>query len=221
MLKRIIIIIVTSLMGMLLLISDVYAKNQSNVTVDVNVDIEELKKEYSLLIGNIDTYQLSDEDILVKMWLKQAKIPKIVDIKRNNTALYLYWNKINGASGYYVYKKYNNGKWHEVAHFNNNQNLCYIDRAYYSTCDTNEAFFTVVAYKNINNKRVYSLYDKKGACYIETPIIRKLNEKYIKWNKVDYADGYEIMYKEANIDKWYTIATVNNNCNQYLFQEKY
>ncbi|MBE5935048.1 MAG: SGNH/GDSL hydrolase family protein [Lachnospiraceae bacterium] len=214
MIKKVIMIIICSILGVLLWTSEVYAYDNEQES------IEEIEYRNQQLYISSQSYQLKNENLEYKLWLNYGEIPTIVDIKRNNKALYLYWNKVECATGYIVYKKLLGRDWFKVAHFTNKESLCYVDKNYYNNCVYNDAFYTVIAYKNINNMEMYSKVDKEGVCYLETPIISNLSVNNIKWNKVKYADGYEILSRNADEKSWKVINTVDENSNEYVIRSK-
>ena len=225
MLKRIIFIILTVIIGILLLTTEVYADvyttEQYNKPGPDNKYIDKVRREYAQSDPLQYNYQLGKVEKIVKLWLKKSKNTKIVDIERKNNSLYMYWNKAEGATGYYIYKKYNQGKWNEVAHITSGERLCYIDADYYESYSNLDSFYTVLPYKVINKKVIYGFYDKNGVCFLDTPVIRNLDETSITWNKVKNADGYDIMYRKVNTDKWNVIKSVDKNTNSYEFKRRH
>lgn len=71
----------------------------------------------------------------------------------------LSWKKVNGASGYVVYRKTNNGRWQIVKKITKRNITSFTDKKLSKGKKYN---YTVRAYRTVGKKNIYSGYNKKG-----------------------------------------------------------
>lgn len=71
----------------------------------------------------------------------------------------LSWKKVNGASGYVVYRKTNNGRWQIVKKITKGNITSFTDK---KLSKGKKYTYTVRAYRTVGKKNVYSGYNKKG-----------------------------------------------------------
>lgn len=127
----------------------------------------------------------------------------------NSTSIKITWNKLNGATGYYVYKK-NTDKWIRV-------------------CDTKSRSYTLTGLKSGSKINYYIVaYQKKGSSYIyskktvcsNTTTLNKVtnltaakknNSITLKWNKVLNADGYFVYGYDLKEKKWKNVKCITTN----------
>ncbi len=129
--------------------------------------------------------------------------PKIQGaISTNYNSIKLNWAKITGADGYVLYRstKQTSG-WKKVATAVGGTKTSVIDKT--AVCGT-QYYYTLRAYRNVNNAPVYSGYVKTGIAgkaVPNTPVLSKaniINNKKISltWNKIDGASGY-VVYRST------------------------
>ena len=88
------------------------------------------------------------------------KAPKLRRVKRNSAKkATLTWNKVDGANGYVVYRKTNNGSWKVVKRITKGNVTSFTDT---KLSKGKKYTYTVRAYCTVDKKNVYSGYDKKG-----------------------------------------------------------
>lgn len=88
------------------------------------------------------------------------KVPKLRRVKRNSAKkATLTWNKVDGANGYVVYRKTNNGSWKAVKRITKGNVTSFTDT---KLSKGKKYTYTVRAYCTVDKKNVYSGYDKKG-----------------------------------------------------------
>ena len=88
------------------------------------------------------------------------KAPKLRRVKRNSAKkATLTWNKVDGANGYVVYRKTNNGSWKAVKRITKGNVTSFTDTR---LSKGKKYTYTVRAYCTVDKKNVYSGYDKKG-----------------------------------------------------------
>ena len=138
--------------------------------------------------------------------IKYLAAPKL---KVSNTAssVKLEWEKVSGASSYYIYRKAGSAKsWTKVAT---------VTRNYYN--DTNiksgvKYTYTIKAY----GSKTTSGYYKTGwpIVYLKAPKISSISSKTngvnIKWNKITGASGY-IVYRNDGVNGWENVGKTTAN----------
>lgn len=88
------------------------------------------------------------------------KAPKLRRVKKNSAKkATLTWNKVDGANGYVVYRKTNNGSWKAVKRITKGNVTSFTDT---KLSKGKKYTYTVRAYCTVDKKNVYSGYDKKG-----------------------------------------------------------
>ncbi|MGN0293290.1 MAG: NlpC/P60 family protein [Lachnospiraceae bacterium] len=115
----------------------------------------------------------------------------------SNTSVNVSWKKVNGASGYYVYRKVSGGSYKKIATVKGSNNVTYKDTTAYA----GKYIYTVKAYSSSRT----SPCNTKGMT-ATTKIATPSNVKAsavdtgitVKWNTVKYATGYKVYRKAAN-----------------------
>ena len=142
--------------------------------------------------------------------IKFLSTPKLTSISNGSGKVTVKWNKVTGASGYYVYRQtYSNGKWSGW------KKVATIKNTYYN--DTNVSSgkyykYTVRAY----NGSYISYYNTTGLKikYLAAPKISSASSRrdgiLINWNKISGASGYYV-YRKAPSRDWKKIATIKGN----------
>lgn len=77
----------------------------------------------------------------------------------SGTSLELTWSKVSGAGGYVVYRKTGNGDWKKIKTITKGSTVTYTDTGLKKG---KKYTYTVKAYRVVNEKKIYSKYDKKG-----------------------------------------------------------
>ncbi len=141
--------------------------------------------------------------------------PKLTSLKNSNAKTVLTWSAVNGAKGYYVYRKTSKtGKWSKVA---NVKGTSYTDK---NVVSGKNYFYTVRAY----NGKVMSYYVTSGIAtkYLSIPKLSKTVSKKagitVSYKTVKGATGYAVYRKTAN-SKWSKIGTASGN-NKTSFLDK-
>lgn len=158
-----------------------------------------------------------------KNGIKGVALPKKPTLKTAESvdfnAIKVTWKKVDGASGYYVYRKADGEKYFkQIAEVNGNRTFTSTDL---SATTGVKYQYTVRAYRNRNGKPYAGLYDSKGvtatAC-TKAPTIKSgvstVSDKLkLTWSKVNGATGYNV-YRKLESDKSYKlIKTINGNGN--------
>lgn len=125
----------------------------------------------------------------------------------------LTWEKVNGASGYAVYRKTSGqAEYKEIKTVEGGSKTSYTDKSV--TAGTKYAY-VVRAYNNVNGGKVWSANSNQVTA---TPAIAapskvtvtntSYNSMTIKWNKVSGADGYKVLRATSLKGSYKTVATV-------------
>lgn len=158
-----------------------------------------------------------------KNGIKGVALPKKPTLKTAESvdfnAIKVTWEKVDGASGYYVYRKADGEKYFkQIAEVNGNKTFSSTDL---SATTGVKYQYTVRAYRNRNGKPYAGSYDSKGvtatAC-TKAPTIKSgvstVSDKLkLTWNKVNGATGYNVYRKLENDKSYKLIKTINGNGN--------
>ena len=158
-----------------------------------------------------------------KNGIKGVALPKKPTLKTAESvdfnAIKVSWKKVDGASGYYVYRKADGEKYFkQIAEVNGNKTFTSTDL---SATTGVKYQYTVRAYRNRNGKPYAGLYDSKGvtatAC-TKAPTIKSgvstVSDKLkLTWSKVNGATGYNVYRKLENDKNYKLIKTINGNGN--------
>lgn len=158
-----------------------------------------------------------------KNGIKGVALPKKPKLKTAESvdfnAIKVTWKKVDGVSGYYVYRKADGEKYFkQIAEVNGNKTFTSTDL---SATTGVKYQYTVRAYRNRNGKSYAGLYDSKGvtatAC-TKAPTIKSgvstVSDKLkLTWIKVNGATGYNVYRKLENDKNYKLIKTINGNGN--------
>lgn len=114
-----------------------------------------------------------------------------------NTSIKIDWKKVRGASGYYVYRKVEDGKWKKIATVKDSDTLTYTDKTAYA----GKYIYTVKAYSG-SKAGPYNSNGMTASTKLAAPSKVSADDNTkgikIKWNTVKYATGYKIYRKTTN-----------------------
>lgn len=122
---------------------------------------------------------------------------KITTVANATSYMTVSWNKVNKASGYYVYRSTNGKKFTKIATVKSANAAKYSDKK--ATKNGQKYVYKVVTYYN-GNQKVSSAYSavKTGYRLSTTKVSSLTNKKgkkaYIKWTKNSKSTGYQIKY---------------------------
>lgn len=135
-------------------------------------------------------------------FLSQTTLEKVTN---NNSGVGVYWKKVSGASGYYVYRKTGNGSWSKIATVKGNAKVSYLDK----TAKSGVVYsYTVKAYNGSSSAAsAKSLSIRR----LVTPTVASASNTAkgvtVKWKAVNKATGYYV-YRKTGSGSWSKIATV-------------
>lgn len=139
--------------------------------------------------------------------VKYVTAPK-VSVSNSTSGVYLDWDRVSGASSYYVYRKAGNAtKWTKIGTVRTN---------YYLDTSVKEGViytYTVRAYAS----KTLSGYYKSGwkVRHLDTPklvsAVSSTSGITVKWQKVSYATAYDIYRKADGEKSWTRLGRVTGN----------
>ncbi len=135
---------------------------------------------------------------------RYIEAPKL-NVQNATTGIYLTWDRVGGASSYYLYRKAGNAtKWTKIDIVTGNSYL-----------DTNVKEGVVYKYTiRTYGSKALSGYNGSGwvTMHLKTPDLTSAKVYgsgiQIKWSKVNYATSYNVYRKERGDKTWTKIATV-------------
>ncbi len=142
----------------------------------------------------------------VGKYLNYVQTPILLGISNSAKGAYFRWSKVNGATGYRLYRKGLNDKsW---------TYLKTVTTTYYTDTTAKPGYhyyYTVIA---VNKNNVYSGFDPVGLYtkFITTPKLTKItnasNGITVNWNSVYGVGYYEVYRKVGNAKTWTYVTTV-------------
>lgn len=142
--------------------------------------------------------------------IKFLLTPKFTSLSNGSGKTTLKWNKVTGASGYYIYRQtYSNSKWSGWKKVAATKNNYYNDT---KVSGGNYYKYTVRAYSG----NYTSYYNTSGVQikYLAAAKISSASSRkdgiLINWKKISGASGYYV-YRKAPSGDWKKIATVKDN----------
>jgi fibronectin type 3 domain-containing protein len=142
----------------------------------------------------------------VSIYYLQAPALKKVTVKTN--ALRVSWSKVNGASGYYIYRKQGSGSYNRIATITNGTSGSYTD----TTVKNNKTYtYTVKSYNN-TTKSPYISAGVSGT-FLKAPTLQKASATVkgvkVSWSKTSGATGYYV-YRKTKKGNYTLVGTVAN-----------
>ena len=131
-----------------------------------------------------------------------------LSVSNSTSGIYLSWNRITGATSYYLYRKAGNAKnWTKIGTITANSYL-----------DTNVKAgvtytYTIRAY---GSKTLSGCYSKGWKImHLKTPELLSVTSYktgvQVNWSKVSYATGYAVYRKTENDKTWKLVANISGN----------
>ena len=168
---------------------------------DYYVASQYLKKQSSA--SGSTTLQESEKSSYKRiMYLTQVTLTK-----SENTAdgVKISWNKVKGASEYYVYRKGSDGVYSRLASVSEST-LSYTDK---KAVNGEKYVYTLRA---VNKNTISAYHSLKGIVCLSVPVLDKAASKqdgmHISWKSVKGADAYYI-YRKTGSGSWQRIGTTN------------
>ena len=143
--------------------------------------------------------------------------PKNFKVEFNNLSAKLTWSKVTGASGYVIYRRFNDGKYTKIkmttslsytetyhSGFTQSQRDAYLNHDYCLDVSSNPITYAIKAYKKSGSKYTYS---SKVIYYdLCEPVITGYTASgktiTVSWGTVPFAKKYYIYTKASDDAKW-------------------
>lgn len=148
-----------------------------------------------------------------KAKLVLGKVSKLKASSNKTNSVKLSWNKVSGASGYYVYQQ-KNGKWSKIK---TTKSTSYTVPKLKSGTTYK---FAIKAYKTSNSSAITSAsYSTVTTSTKPATVNFKLTagskKATVKWNKVTGATGYKVYYKTSKKGSWKLLKTTGSGTTSY------
>lgn len=131
--------------------------------------------------------------------------PVISSVSNVQNGIHISWNKVKGASEYYLYRKGSDGVYSRLASVSEST-LSYTDK---KAVNGEKYVYTLRA---VNKNTISAYHSLKGIVCLSVPVLDKAASKqdgmHISWKSVKGADAYYIYRKTGN-GSWQRIGTTN------------
>lgn len=139
--------------------------------------------------------------------VKYLSVPAMSSVGNGTAGVTVKWNKVTGASGYYVYRKSGSGSWKHIGTISDGSKISFVDK---TAASGTTYTYTVRAYSGSTK----SGYDTAGKSvkYLSAPAMSSAGNGTmgvtVKWSKVTGASGYYV-YRKTGSGNWKHIGTVS------------
>ena len=131
--------------------------------------------------------------------------PVISSVSNVQNGIHISWNKVKGASEYYLYRKGSDGVYSRLASVSEST-LSYTDK---KAVNGEKYVYTLRA---VNKNTISAYHFLKGIVCLSVPVLDKAASKqdgmHISWKSVKGADAYYI-YRKTGSGSWQRIGTTN------------
>ncbi|MFQ7843380.1 MAG: phage tail tip lysozyme [Coprococcus sp.] len=131
--------------------------------------------------------------------------PVISSVSNVQNGIHISWNKVKGASEYYLYRKGSDGVYSRLASVSEST-LSYTDK---KAVNGEKYVYTLRA---VNKNTISAYHSLKGIVCLSVPVLDKAASKqdgmHISWKSVKGADAYYI-YRKTGSGSWQRIGTTN------------
>ena len=131
--------------------------------------------------------------------------PVISSVSNVQNGIHISWNKVKGASEYYLYRKSSDGVYSRLASVSEST-LSYTDK---KAVNGEQYVYTLRA---VNKNTISAYHSLKGIVCLSVPVLDKAVSKqdgmHISWKSVKGADAYYI-YRKTGSGSWQRIGTTN------------
>lgn len=137
--------------------------------------------------------------------IQALKTPKFKSAQNVHQGIKLSWNKINGAKGYYIYRKAGNGEW---------QYYCCTSATSYTDKKVSNGVIYSYRIRAFRNDTVSGYYSngitlrRFASPVLKTPVNTDDGIK-VQWNKLSGATGYYV-YRKTSTSGWKYIGKTTN-----------
>ena len=135
-----------------------------------------------------------------------AKTAPTVKVSNTATGVGISWNKIAGATGYYVYRKTGTDGWTKIANIKSGSTVSYTD----TTAKSGTKYYYCA--KPYRGSVAGSFKSSSVLLYLATPTVKAANNAKgveVSWNKIGGAKGYYV-YRKTGTGGWTKIANIES-----------
>lgn len=141
--------------------------------------------------------------------IKYLSCGTISKLTNTTTGIKVTWDKVTGASGYYLYRKTSSGTYKKIKTITSGSTVSYTDTAVSGNNGTTY-LYAVKAYSGSTT----SSYKSKTTVRLTTPTLSSVSNSSskkmtVKWAAVSGVTGYQIMYSTSSDFSTYTAVKVS------------
>ena len=189
-------------------------EGKANVTYK-DTDVKAGKRYYYTVKAYSDEGYKSAKDSEGDSYYRLAS-PGLDTISAKSYGMYISWNEVAKASGYYIYRKSSlDGSYEQIAEVTDGDTTEYKDKSVASKNGKNY-YYTVRAYITKGEKNYRSSMDTAGLYYYKllAPELKKAVKKSgynkITWEENEKATGYIIYRKTKKSGSWKKVAMIED-----------
>lgn len=124
------------------------------------------------------------------------------------------WKKVNGASGYKIYRSADGGSsYSHIITINNKNTVSYVD----ATVSAKRYKYYIIAYNGANSAPRSAISD---ICYVTAPSLKSLDKVEdgfkISWNKKSGASGYQVLRRAEGDSTYIKLKSVGSSTTSYI-----
>lgn len=156
--------------------------------------------EYAVRVYSDD----GNSDLYSEKGIVYLDVPEF-SVKATTSGVSISWDKVDGATGYKIFRKVKGGKWKTIK-TTSAKTTSYTDK------DATSGKKIYYAVKAINGSYI-SEYDTHTVTYIKTPTVSIKNITSgvrVSWKKVSGATSYEVYRKAGSAKSWKKIKTTKS-----------
>lgn len=152
--------------------------------------------------GNADVPEDPQQNIQLQEGDDSAVIdqPK-VSLENQEQGVRITWNEINGADGYYVYRKLEGEDYQRIANVADGTVVEYLDRE--AAVETTY-YYTVRAYTGDQRSTYEGVEITTGIWQPEVKVVYANNEMTVTWNQITGCEGYTVYRREEGKEENYS-----------------
>lgn len=163
----------------------------------------------AIVIAGENTYEAESSD---EKEIYYVTAPTISSVASSTTGTVVKWSKVDGATGYVIYRKAGGGAFAWRATINSGDTVSYTDTN--SKANGTKYTYYIQAVKTVDGVSYRSVASASKMTYFVTAptissVTPSLSGTVVKWNKIYGASSY-VIYKKAGDGSFAWCATINN-----------
>ncbi|MCC8066114.1 MAG: Ig-like domain-containing protein, partial [Clostridiales bacterium] len=173
------------------------SSNTDVATVDENGKITALSVGKTTITATSSFSDSSSVKAKCTVYVTRKVTLKLTSVENKATGIKLTWNKVSGASGYYVYRRTASGKFSKIKTITSGSTVTYTDKSIKSK-NGKTYVYKVVPYSNYitgsgTGKKITRLTGTKLSSLSSSSI----GKMTVKWKKASNVSGYQIQYSTS------------------------